>query len=63
MTRSTANRTPHKNVSKALQQANRAVWSLHMSSQGRLDTDGHQSDAIRSMKEAIRLLKNSKKKD
>jgi hypothetical protein len=53
-------KTAHKNVSKALQQANYAVWSLHMSSQGRCDTEGHHNDAVKALKKALKLLKKPK---
>jgi len=48
-------------VSKALQQAHSAVWSLHCSSQGRVDSEGHRKDAVRALKEALKLLKTPKK--
>jgi len=52
-----------EDVNKALQQAHSAVWSLHQSSRGRVDSEGHRKDAVRSLKAALKLLKRPKKED
>ena len=52
-----------KYISKALQQAHYAVWSLHQSSQGLSDSEAHRNDAVKSLKAALKLLKNPKKED